>query len=353
MKSALFLLISMPLLAQTPATTRPATAGPWVKSVTLPAEVVAYYRVHLGTPVTGWIESVKADVGSRVKANDVLAEIRAPELVAARDARAEEARAAKQKIAQAASVLRSAEALAKAAKSEAARIAGLAGSGTVTSKARDEADLRSAAADAKVAEAEAMIHGAEAEALAAAARETEAAAALEYTRITAPFDGLVVERSAELGDFLGPASKRGNLFTVEQVDPLRVRLQIPEHAAAFANAGDPLVIRISGLEIATKLTRLAGSLDPVTKTMTAEVDLPGTTALLPGAYGTAALTLESLENAVLVPLAALRSGPDGSRFVLVQDGDSQRNVPVKFIALDGSTAVLSAGPANGEKVILP
>lgn len=352
MKSALFLLISMPLLAQTPAITCPATAGPWVKSVTLPAEVVAYYRVHLGTPATGWIESVKADVGTRVKANDVLAEIRAPGLVAAREARAEEARAAKQKIDQAASMLRSAEALAKAAESEATRIAGLAESGTVTSKARDEADLRNAAAAAKVGEAEAMINGAEAEALAAAARETEAAAALEYTRIVAPFDGLVVERSAELGDFLGPASKRGNLFTVEQVDPLRVRIQIPEHAAAFANVGDPLVLRISGQEIATKLTRVAGSLDPVTKTMTAEVDLPGT-ALLPGAYGTAALTLESLENAVLVPLAALRSGSGGSRFVLVQDGDSPKTVPVKFIALDGRTAVLSAGPANGEKVILP
>ncbi len=351
MKFVLFLLAPTLVAADLPKTA-PVTAGPWAKSVTLPAEALPYYRVHLGTPATGWIDEVKVDVGSRVKKGDVLAVIRAPELVAARDARAEETRAAKQKISQAAAMLRSAEALADAAKSEATRIAMLAKSGTVTSKARDEADSRLAAAAAKVGESEAGIIGAEAEARAAAARETEAAAALEYTKITAPFDGLVVERRAELGDFLGPASKRDNLFTVEQVDPLRIRIQIPEHAAALADAGDSAVIRISGLEIPTKLTRVAGSLDPGTKTMTAEIDLTGT-GILPGSYGSAVLALESFENAVLVPVTALHNGPDGTRHVIVLDGDEQKTVPVTLAAVDGLTAVLSTGPAHGEMVILP
>ncbi len=357
MKYLLIFALTLPALAQTPAPPAPivtasATAGPWEKTVTMPAEALPYFRVHLGTSATGWIAEVRADIGSHVKKGDLLAEIRAPELVAARDARAEEARAAKQMVSQAASMLRSAEAMAEAAKSEASRITALAKSGTVTSKASDESTSRLSAADAKVGEAEAGILAAEAEALAAAARATEAEAALEYTKIIAPFDGLVVERHAELGDFLGPASKRENLFTLEQTKPIRIRIQIPEHAAALANTGDPATLRIAGLQLATTLTRTSGSLDPVTKTMAVEIDLPETT-LLPGSFGSAILSLEKFDSAILVPLAALRTAADGSRFVIVLDGETQRQVPATLAAVDGKTAILSQGPANGEKVILP
>lgn len=349
--SILSLLIALPAIAQE-TKTAPAVAGPWTKTATLPAEALPFYRVHLGTPATGWIATVSADVGTRVKAGDLLAEIRAPELVAARDARAEEARAAKQKIVAAASMLKSAEALAAAAQSEFDRISKLSDSGTVTGKTRDEAKARLEASKAGVGEAEARIVGVEAEALAAAARATEAAAALEYTRITAPFDGLVVERRAELGDFLGPASKREDLFTLEQTNPLRIRIHIPEQAAAHADAGDAASLRIGGLDIASKLTRVSGSLDPETKTMTAEVDLRDST-LLPGAMGSAVLNLASLENAIRVPLAALRTAADGSRFVEILDGAETRKVPATLAAVEGKTAILSAGPANGAKVVVP
>ena len=354
--SAFCLLLVLPLAAQTPPPAPPKTAaavaGPWVKTVTLPAEALPYHRIHLGTSATGWVGEVKADIGAKVKKGDLLATIRAPELVAAAEARAEEARAAKQLISQAASMLKSAEAEAAAAKSEFTRITRLAATGSVTTKARDEAEARSAAADAKVGEAQAGMIAAEAEALAAAARATEAEAALEYTRITAPFDGLVVARNAELGDFLGSASKRESLFTLEQSNPLRVRIHIPEHAAALADVGDAATLDLGGLKIPAKLTRVSGSLDPVTKTMTAEVDLTDIT-LLPGTMGSATLSLASLESAVTVPYAALHTAADGSRFVKVLDGSETREVPVTLAAMDGRNAILSTGPANGAKVIIP
>jgi RND family efflux transporter MFP subunit len=352
MRIAILLLFALPAFAADLVATEPAIAGPWEKTVTLPAEALPYHRVHLGTSATGWVGEVSADIGSRVRKGDLLAEIRSPELVAARKARAEETRAAKQKTSQAAAMFRSAEALAEAAKSESSRISSLAKSGTVTTKARDESAARLAAAVARVGEAEAMIAGAEAEALAAAARETEATAALEYTRIAAPFDGIVVERRAEPGDFLGPGSVRENLFTLEQIDPLRIRIEIPEHAAALAGAGDPVTIRIAGREITAKLDRAAGSLDPVTKTMAAEIDLNGT-GLIPGSFGSATLTTEKLDNVVLVPLAALRTNPDGTLHVLVAEGDTRRDVPVELLTTEGTTAVLSRGPANGDRVVVP
>jgi RND family efflux transporter MFP subunit len=351
MKPLLWLLLALPAIAQEPKTV-PAKAGPWVKSVTLPAEARPYHRIHLGTTAIGWIAEVHADIGSRVKKGDLLALIHAPELAAAADARAEEARASKQLIVQAASMLSAAEANASAAKSEFSRISRLVENGTITAKTRDETQSRLASADAKVGEVEAAMAGAEAESLAAEARATEARAVLEYTRITAPFDAVVVDRRAELGDFVGPQSTRDRLFTLEQAETLRVRIHIPEHAAALADIGDPARLVIGGLELATKLTRIAGSLDPITKTMTAEIDLTDT-RILAGSMGNATLTLATLENAVLVPLAALRTAADGSRFVQVLENGTPRDQPVTLAAVDGRTAVLSSGPANGDKVIVP
>ncbi len=357
MKSLALIALSLPVLAQTsappvPVTAAPVVVGPWAKIVILPAEALPYFRANLGTTATGWVDALHADIGSRVKKGELLAVVNAPELTAASEARAAEARAAKQKIAQAESVLHSSEALAAAALSEFTRISSLAESGTVTYKARDEAQARLDSAKARVGEAQAGMIAAEADALAAEARATEAAAALAYTKITAPFDGIVVERHAELGDFLGPSSGRDKLFVIEQIDPLRIRIQIPEHAAALASVGDAATLRIAGQEIAAKLDRVSGSLDPSTKTMTAEVDVRGN-SLLPGSLGSATIEIEKLDSAVLVPLAALQTSADGARHVIVMDGGAQREVTVKLAAVDGKTAVLSQGPVDGQQVVIP
>lgn len=343
------------LAAQTPAPTaaaagHPVALVPWEKIVTLPAEATPYFRITLGTPAVGWVESIHADAGSRLKKGELLAAIRAPELVAARDARSEEARAAAQKIVQAQAMLASAEAAARAAESEFSRLRQLAGSGTVTSKARDEAEARFEAAAARIGEARAGIAAAEAESLAAAARATEAEAALAYTEIRAPYDGLVVERKAELGDFLGEGAKGMELFTFEQTDPLRVRLHVPEHAASLVRAGQAVSLRLGGREFAAELARVSGSLDPVTRTVAAEVDLSGS-GLLPGTFGSATMTLAKLEGAVLLPEGTVRTSEDGSRHVLVATEAGEKKVPVTVHAVDGNRAVVTGELVAGQTVL--
>ncbi|MCD8534263.1 MAG: HlyD family efflux transporter periplasmic adaptor subunit, partial [Verrucomicrobia bacterium] len=249
-------------------------------------------------------------------------------------------------------IVKYAEAEAIAAKSEFDRISRLAVAGSVTLKARDEVEARSAAAGAKVGEAQAGMIAAEAEALAAASRAAEAAAALEYTRITAPFEALVVARHAEPGDFLGSDSSREKLFILEQTDPLRIRIHIPEQAAALANAGDKVEIHINGIRMTATLDRVSRSLDPITKTMTAEVDLKAS-SLLPGSMGSAIITLLELQSSFVVPLAAVHTASDGVRFVRVQEGESTRNVPVTVAAIDGKNAILSSGPDRGAHLIVP
>jgi RND family efflux transporter MFP subunit len=347
---------ALPLAAQTPPAVPPPPSpipvvlAPWEKTVTLPAEAAPYFRISLGTPVTGWVDLVQADIGSILKKGDLLAEIRAPELVAARDARIEEARAAEQGVAGAAAMLESAKAEAGAVESESTRLRQLSGSGTVTAKVGDEAEARFAAAKARVAEAEAGVASAKAAALAAAARATEAGVLLEYTRIVAPYDGLVVERKADLGDFLASPAEGAALFTFEQTDPLRIRFHVPEQAAPLTKAGQPVTIKLGGREFQAELARVSGSLDPVTRTVTAEVDLSGS-GLLPGTFGTATMTLAKLEAAALLPLSAVKTEADGSRYVLVTAETGEKKVPVTLHLVEGLKAVLTGDLVAGQSVL--
>lgn len=349
---SLFLSGSFDLFAQTPPTPPPipVVLAPWEKTVTLPAEAAPYYRISLGTPVTGWVESVEADIGSVLKKGDLLAVIRAPELVASRDARAEEARAAEQGVTGAAALLDSAKAEAGAVESEFTRLRQLSGSGTVTAKVSDEAGARFASATAKVAEAEAGVASAQAEALAAAARATEAEVLLEYTRLVAPYDGLVVERKAELGDFLASSAEGAALFTFEQTDPLRVRLHVPEHAAALTKAGQAVALKLGGREFQAELARVSGSLDPVTRTVTAEVDLAAS-GLFPGTFGTATMKLAKLESAALIPLSAVKTETDGSRYILVTAEIGEKKVPVTVHSVEGLKAVITGDLVAGQMVL--
>lgn len=347
------LSVADPLHAQTPPPPPPpipVVLAPWEKTVTLPAEAAPYFRITLGTPVTGWVDAVKADIGSELKKGDVLAEVRAPELVAARDARAEEARAAEQGVTGAMALLESAKAVATAAESEFTRLRQLSSAGTVTTKVSDESAARFAAAKAKVAEAEAGVASAKAEALAAAARATEAEVMLEYTRIVAPYDGRVVARQAEQGDFLATAAEGAALFTFEETDLLRVRLHVPEHAAALTRAGQAVTLKLGGREFKAELARVSGSLDPVTRTVTAEVDLSGS-GLLPGTFGTATMTLAKFESAVLLPLSAVKTEADGSRFVLVTAETGEKKVPVTLHTVEGLKAVLTGDLVAGQMVL--
>jgi RND family efflux transporter MFP subunit len=342
------------LQAQTPPPSPPppipVQLGPWEKTVTLPAEASPHFRISLGTPVIGWVDTVKADIGSELKKGDVLAEVRAPELVASHEARLAEARAAEQGVTGAMALLESGKAEANAAESEFTRLRQLSVVGTVTTKVSDESEARFAAAKARVAEAEAGVASAKAEALAAAARATEAAVMLEYTRIVAPYDGRVVVRRAEQGDFLASAAEGASLFTFEQTDPLRVRLHVPEHAAAMTKAGQAVIVKLGGREFKAELARVSGSLDPVTRTVTAEVDLSGS-GLLPGTFGTATMTLAKFESAALLPLSAVKTEADGSRYVLVTAESGEKKVPVTLHTVEGLKAVLTGDLVPGQMVL--
>lgn len=346
-----------------------------------PATALAFEEVTLFAKIPGYVGRLAADpakaarpehdrlidIDSRVTRDQVLAELSVPELeeefkqkeATARQHAAEVTQAKKAQAAAAAAVtaakaqvteakagLARAQALLDRWQSEASRVGKLVTGGVIDAQTRDEtlnqfkaAEAGKAEADAKVTSADAAVAKAAADADKAAADVAAAEAKLDvakadsrrvdalrgYTRVKAPFDGVVTRRAVSAGDFT-PADGRHALFSVARVDPIRVVFQVPEADAALVAAGQDVKLTLPGLPAAAsgKVTRTSWSLDPGSRTLRVEVDVPNPAgAIRPGSYATARLTAE-LPADWSLPAAAVGKVNDEAVVYLVEDGKAVR-----------------------------
>jgi multidrug efflux pump subunit AcrA (membrane-fusion protein) len=303
-------------LAENPPATLPA--------VVAPGTVSAFFTADLYAKDSGYISDVKADIGDHVTKGQVLAIIDDPELeqhLAALEATV----AARQEMAKASNAaIQQAKAGVEVAKRQLAgleaernltqltlkRQEGLFADKAATSQQIDEtrakAQVSSAAAEvgqAKIAASEADLHAAEANGAVAAAQVRVAAAdsdrartLLGYTKIVAPFDGVITRRLVSPGDLVqaATASRTTPLFTCQKLDVVRVFCEVPESSAAGIRAGVSAEVRLLGLAgqtIHATVTRIAGAMDPATRTMRVEIDLDNRLlGMLPGMYAQVTLS---------------------------------------------------------------
>src|SRR6266545_4101934 len=229
-------------------------------TIELPGQVEAAEQTSLYPRLAGYVQKVHVDIGDRVKKGQVLAELSVPEIEAD----------LKHKVA----LVALAEAEAKGKAAQAAR--------------EEKASRRELArASIKVALARQTVAGAEVQ---------RADALFQYAAVRAPYDGLVVWRGVNTGDFTGPGrgGKVESLFAVARIDSVRVLLAVPEAAAPLVAVGTRAVIRfpaLKGQEVEGKLTRTAWTLDPASRILRAEIDLPNPEGKLrPGMFVRAVLT---------------------------------------------------------------
>ena len=338
---------------------------------TQPATIRAFEEAALYTRASGYVSKVNVDIGDRVQAGQVLIEIDAPELhddvrrhealVAQAEAQLSQAEAA---IVAAEAATRTAQArrvgveagLARAAadqqlrKAEYDRIRDLAGRGAVSEKLVDESRNQFRAAEAALAEAEAAIESAravveEAEAnrrkaesdrIAAEANVQVAAAERErtrtmadFTKVAAPFDGVITRRKVDTGHLVyATAEARQPLLVVAHDDVVRVVVDVPETEAEWVTAGgdeaDPAVITIEGIEgrsFTGRVARTAWSLDPSSRSLRTEIDIANDErSLRAGMYATARIRLQRREDVVALPVTAIVDGDEGPRCCVVVDG---------------------------------
>ena len=182
---------------------------------------------------------------------------------------------------------------------------------------------------------------------------------LEYTKVFAPFDGTITARFADPGAFIpaatGSATQSIPFFTVMDLNTVRIYVSVPQEAALWANQGVPAVLtarELPGQEIRGAITRTTSALDPSTRTLLVEIDLPNPThRLRPGMFVTATLILEEHPQALALLPAALVSDNTGT-FVFVVEGDTAKLVAVKTGLDDGTWVEVTEGLQENMEVVV-
>jgi RND family efflux transporter MFP subunit len=311
-------------------------------SVTLPATTNAFEAADIFARASGYIAERDVDIGSRVKTGDLLAVITAPEL----DHQIAQAEA---NLAQAKATRRQTKANRELARVTWSRDAVLVSQGWVTQQQGDT-DRLNYAAQQQAAEANAgTIKSQDAQLL--VLRQQKA-----YQRVVAPFDGVVTRRNVDVGSLVQADATSGTfMFTLNQSNVLRIQLFVPQDAAIGVTPGVDAVVRVPEMPDRTfpgKVTRIADALDPATRTLLTEIDLPNPNGeLSPGMYCTVELKVPRKTPSLIVPAAAIVFDADGLHVLVVENGivHSHKITEVRDL---GTEVEVSEGVQADDQVIL-
>jgi RND family efflux transporter MFP subunit len=308
----------------------------------LPGEVRAMQATVLGARAVGYLKKLHADLGDHVEAGQILAEIDTPEV----DAQLVRARA-DVTLAKAA-VVKSQRDL-DLASSTLDRWTGFAEKGGVTPQDLDE--KRSAKAQAAAA-----LEASNASVAAAEAEQNRLAVLQQFEKVTAPFSGTITARDLDVGALVvGDLNGRGReLFRLEQVDVVRVFVDVPQPDATSIKIGGSAVVTVRnypGREFKGLVTRNAGSLDPATRTLRCQVDVENKEGrLLPGMYGEVRLAITSDRPLLTIPSSSFVFDADGTHAWVVENGRAHKKEVA--VGIDFGTALEVVRGLQGDEDVI-
>ena len=308
--------IALPVVNVT-AVERATSAG----QLQLPANLQAIAEAPVLARTDGYLRRRFADIGDRVKAGQVLAEIEAPELqqqIRQAVAAVEQARAAAE---QAAAALEQGKANAELAGVSAGRSARLSARGVISRQEDDQYQAQYRAQTANVSALEKAISAARGNAGAAEANLARLRELEGYQKVRAPFDGVVTVRNVDAGALI--AAGNTLLYRVAQTGTLRAYVNVPQANATAVKAGQKARVTIPelpGREFSGTVVRTANALDPSSRTLLTEIQIPNSGgALLPGMYVRADLSTTQGEPPLVIPGDTLVVRADGTQVAVVGD----------------------------------
>jgi RND family efflux transporter MFP subunit len=311
-------------------------------SVTLPATTNAFQAADIFARASGYVTERNVDIGSRVKAGDLLVAITAPEL----DHQIAQAEA---NLAQAKASRRQTKANRELARVTWGRNSILVGQGWVTQQQGDTDRLTYAAQQQAKQGNDAAIRSQEAQLL--VLRQQKA-----YQQVVAPFDGVVTRRNIDVGSLVQADATSGTfMFTLTQSDVMRIRLYVPQDAAIGVKPGIDAVVRVPEIpdrRFTGKVTRIADAQDPATRTLMTEIDVPNPDGeLSPGVYCTVELKVPRRTPSLIVPAGAIVFDRDGLHVLVVDDGlvHSSKITEIRDL---GTEVEISEGVKEGDQVVL-
>ena len=311
-------------------------------TVTWPGTTEAFEQANIYARASGYISRRDVDIGSRVKAGQLLVEITAPELehqIAQAEATLVQMRA----------TLQQARANRDLAQVTWDRDKPLVQKGWVTPQQGDTDRLTLQAREAAVAVAEANITAQEAQLRVLNQQKA-------YQSVIAPFDGVITQRNVDIGSLVQADATAGTfLFTLMHSDVIRIQLYVPQDEAFGLGPGVGAVVRVPempGRDFPGTVTRIADALQPGTRTLLTEIDVPNPDhALSPGTYCTVELKIPRKTPSLIVPSEAIIFNREGLSVAVVRDGTA-RIYAVTVVRDFGTTVEVSAGVKDGDQVIL-
>ncbi|MGO9807692.1 MAG: efflux RND transporter periplasmic adaptor subunit [Rhodomicrobium sp.] len=308
----------------------------------LPASTEAFDAATIYARQSGYIDKRLVDIGSRVKAGDLLALISAPEV----DDQLTQARAQLQQMVAA---LEQAEANRGFANATNNRFTPLVQQGWETKQTGDQYRYNLAAQNAAVDVAKANIQAQKAQ-----------IARLErlqsYERVVAPFDGVITQRNIDIGSLVAADATSGTpMFAIAHDNVLRVRVHVPQDVALLLKPGMEATLdvpELPGRSFEGKVARTANSLDPATRTLLVEADIENPDRTLsPGLYGTVHFLVPRPAPVMMVPSSALIFDQHGMQVATYSDGTAHLQKVV--IAEDnGAQVEIASGLAPGQDLIV-
>jgi RND family efflux transporter MFP subunit len=308
-------------------------------NVSLPATTTAFEAANIFARASGYIEKRYVDIGDRVKAGTLLANITAPEL----DHQITQARAT---LAQNQATLQQTQASRDLAQVTNARDSNLVKQGWLTRQQGDNDRLTLQAQQAAVGVAEANIAAQQAQ---IRILEQEKA----YQRVVAPFDGVITQRSIDNGSLVTAGSTF--MFTLMHPDVIRTQVFVPQDEAYGIGPGDDAVIRVPEIpdrSFPGQVTRIATALQPGSRTLLTEIDVPNPDgALNPGIYCTVELFIPRKTPSMIIPADAVVFDQNGLHVAVAENGIVR--LQKITIARDfGKEVEVHDGVKPGDEVIL-
>ena len=317
------------------------------RSLTLPGNLVPNHQALINARATGYVGSWRVDIGDRVHAGDVLAQLETPEL--------------DQQLAQARAALRQKEGALEQAMANRDY--------AVVTALRDDSLLAQALSSrqnndqthAQVKVWEANVHAAQADVEAARANVRTLGQLVSFGQVVAPFDGRITQRNIDVGSLVtagGAAGSSGGppMFRIESTDPMRAFVQVPQAFALSVKEGETgsiSVRQLPGRVFEGHVTRTAGTLDPVLRSLNTEIDVSNPSGeLLGGMFAEVSIAVAVSHRVVRVPSSAVITDARGVHVATVDVAGQVHLVAVQPGVDNGHEIELVEGLNGGEQIMV-
>jgi RND family efflux transporter MFP subunit len=338
-----------------------AKLQPMSHAEVLTAEFRPFQEVELMAKVAGYVKKINVDAGDQVQQGQVLAELEVPEMdddLARAKAAVDRAQA---DVTRAKDEQQRAESAHEIAHLSAKRLADVAHQkpGLVAQQEVDDAHSKDLMAEAQLNGAKSSLTAAEQQVRVNDAEVKRVQTMLDYTRVIAPFAGVVTKRYADTGTMLqaGTSPNATPLVRLSQNSVLRLTVPVPESIVPTVHVGQQVEVHVQTLNrsFPGRVARFADKVTQDTRTMDTQVDVPNPSGvLIPGMFAEVNLTLDQRSSVLTIPIPAVDLGGDESMGqVTVVTADNKIEIhKVKLGKQDAANFEVLAGLSAGDRVVI-